>query len=161
MTPTIGTGRAGDLNFLAGAWTIRNRRLKQRWSALPEWESFDGESTCWTVLNGLGSIEELRIPPGQPRGLGIRLLDTQTGLWPDCWTSCGVGAVAPPPMRGTFDGGVGTFIATDDRDGEIPIWSRGVWDRITASSCRWHQALSRDGGRTWEDNWFMDWTRVA
>jgi hypothetical protein len=42
------------------------------------------------------------------------LLDTQTGLWPDHWTSCGVGVVAPPPMRGTFDGGVGTFIATDD-----------------------------------------------
>ena len=24
---------------------------------------------------------------------------------------------------------------------------------------RWHQAVSRDGGATWEPNWFMDWRR--
>ncbi len=48
-----------------------------------------------------------------------------------------------------------------DSDGDIPVHSRGVWDRITPTSCRWHQAYSRDGVKTWEDNWFMDWNRVA
>jgi hypothetical protein len=23
------------------------------------------------------------------------------------------------------------------------------------------QSISRDGGKTWEDNWVMQWTRVA
>ncbi|MBL8343482.1 MAG: hypothetical protein JNL30_18580 [Rubrivivax sp.] len=156
-----GTGRAGDFNFLAGRWSIKNRRLKTRWSGTGDWEEFDGEATCFTVLGGLGSIEELCIPPGQPRGLGIRLLDTGTGLWSDYWSSSGSGVVMPPPMTGVFEGGVGTFVATDDRDGDIPIHSRGVWDRITPTGCRWHQAFSRDGGRTWEDNWFMDWTRIG
>ena len=37
---------------------------------------------------------------------------------------------------------------------------RGVWDRITPTSCRWHQSTSKDGGKTWDYNWYMDWTRV-
>jgi hypothetical protein len=156
-----GTGRAGDFDFLAGRWHIRNRRLTQRGVGGSDWEHFEGDAVCHTVLGGLGSIEELRIPPGQPRGLGIRLLDAGKGLWSDHWVPSAQGLIAPTPMWGGFSDGVGTFIATDDRDGEIPIWSRGVWDRITPTSCRWHQAFSRDGGRTWEDNWFMEWTRAA
>jgi hypothetical protein len=158
---TQGSARAGDFDFLAGSWTIKNRRLKTRWAGGDDWELFDGDSTCWTVLGGRGSIEELRIPPGQPRGLGIRLLDAERGSWSDHWVGNGHGVIVPSPMWGGFDNGVGTFVATDDHDGEIPIHSRGVWDRITPTSCRWHQAFSCDGGRTWEDNWFMDWTRVA
>ncbi len=159
----MSTGRAGDFQFLAGRWAIKNRRLKQRWVATSAqaWELFDGDSHCWTVLNGLGSIEELRIPVGQPRGLGIRLLDEKKGLWSDYWVGSGAGEITPPPMWGSFKDGVGTFIATDESDGGIPIQSRGVWDRITPTSCRWHQAFSRDGGVTWEDNWFMDWTRAT
>ncbi len=158
----MSTGRAGDFDFLAGSWRIDNRRLKTRWLGRDDWETFDGDAACRTLLGGVGSIEELRIPPGQPRGLGLRLLDRDKGLWSDHWLSCGSGVIVPAPMWGAFDAdGVGTFIATDDRDGDIPIHSRGVWDRITPTSCRWHQAFSRDGGVTWEDNWFMDWTRVA
>ena len=153
--------RAGDFDFLAGSWTIKNRRLKTRWSGSDEWEHFDGNSTCWTVLGGAGSIEELRIPVDQPRGLGIRLLDTERGLWSDHWVSRGSGVIVSSPMWGAFKDGVGTFVATDDHDGEIAIWSRGVWDCITPTGCRWHQAFSRDCGKTWEDNWFMLWTRVA
>jgi hypothetical protein len=164
MTSTTaqqGTGRAGDFDFLQGSWSIENRRLKQRGVGSNDWEEFAGESTCYTVLGGLGSVEELRIPVGQPRGLGIRLLDVNTGLWSDYWTSSGSGLVMPPPMFGNFEGGVGTFIATNDRDGDVPIHSRGVWDQITPTSCRWRQAFSRDGGKTWEDNWFMRWRRIA
>lgn len=155
-----GTGQRGDFDFLNGTWSIANRRMKRRWSEQPEWEHFAGEARCWSVLAGLGSIEELHLQ-GQPRGLGVRLLDIGRARWNDYWVASGSGVVLPPPMTGGFRDGAGTFIATDDRDGEIPIWSRGVWDRITPTSCRWHQAFSRDGGKTWEDNWFMDWTRTA
>ena len=37
---------------------------------------------------------------------------------------------------------------------------RGLWDRITPTSCRWSQALSYDDGKTWQDTWRMDWTRA-
>jgi hypothetical protein len=40
------------------------------------------------------------------------------------------------------------------------VTGRGVWDRITPSSCRWFQSDTKDGGTTWDDTWFMAWTRV-
>ncbi len=45
--------------------------------------------------------------------------------------------------------GVGTVLA-DDEDNGRPIKARGVWDRITPTSRRWHQAVTRDGDATWE-----------
>jgi hypothetical protein len=156
-----GHARPGDFDFLEGTWSIRNRRLKTRWVGSEDWELFEGQAVCQSVAGGTGSIEQLRFPPDRPRGLGIRLLDETRGLWSDHWVAHGQGVIVPAPMWGEFVEGVGTFLATDDRDGEIAIWSRGVWDSITPTSCRWHQAFSRDGGVTWEHNWFMQWTKVA
>lgn len=41
-----------------------------------------------------------------------------------------------------------------------PVKIKAVWDKITPSSCRWYQTMSRDGGKTWEYGTYMDWTRV-
>lgn len=153
------TGKSGDFNFLAGNWKVSHRRLKQRWVGSKDWDVFEGEATCVTLLAGAASVEELRVPARGFSGLGIRLLDLERKLWADYWVSSRDGVLTPPPMWGAFENGVGTFIA-DDRDGDIPIKAKGVWDRITPQSCRWYQAASRDGGKTWEENWFMDWVRV-
>jgi len=155
-------GKPGEFDFLAGEWKIRHRRLKTPGS--DDWDAFDGEATCWTILGGVGSVEELRIPARDFSGMGLRLLDvSQTDpeqrLWSDFWVNAKSGVLTAPGTTGTFADGVGTFLA-DDMDGDTPIKVRGVWDRITATSCRWHQAISRDGGKTWEGNWFMDWTRA-
>jgi hypothetical protein len=150
-------GKPGDFDFLAGQWKIKHRRLK---TADPNsWDEFEGEASCWTVLGGVGSIEELRIPARGFAGIGIRLLDVKAKVWSDFWVNDKVGVLTTPGMTGAFEGGVGTFTADDEDDGQ-PIQVRGVWDRITPSSCRWHQAISRDGGHSWQANWFMDWQRA-
>jgi hypothetical protein len=89
----------------------------------------------------------------------LRLLDVQQQLWSDFWVNARSGVLTAPGMPGSFEDGAGIFIA-DDMDGDRPIKVRGVWDRITPNSCRWHQAISRDDGKTWQENWFMDWVRV-
>jgi hypothetical protein len=150
-------GRAGDFDFLAGAWKISHRRLKTTGS--DDWDVFDGEATCWTILGGVASIEELRIPQRGFSGMGLRLLDIDQRVWSDFWVNGKSGVLTPPGMTGGFDNGIGTFVA-DDVDDNRPIKVRGIWDRITPSSCRWHQAISRDGGMAWEGNWFMDWVRA-
>jgi len=63
------------------------------------------------------------------------------------------------PSCGSFVAGVGTW-DSDGMDGEHPIIVRGVWDHITPRSCRWWQAISRDGGASWKENWVMEWTRA-
>lgn len=159
IAPTVkGEGKPHDFDFLAGEWRIKNRRLKD--AASNHWDEFEGEATCWTILDGVGSVEELRIPQRSFSGMGLRLLDDEKKVWNDYWVNSKSGVLTTPGQQGVFIDGVGTFTA-DDVDGDKPIKVRGVWDRITPNSCRWYQSVSRDGGKTWEDNWYMDWTRVG
>lgn len=152
---TIAPGIPGQFDFLTGDWKISHRRLK----APGDWDVFEGEATCWSILGGVASIEELRIPARNFSGMGLRLLDVANQVWVDYWVNARSGALGATGTPGGFDDGVGIFEA-DDMDGDTPIKARGTWDRITPASCRWRQSTSRDGGRTWEDNWLMDWARA-
>lgn len=155
-TPTaVPPGNPGEFNFLAGEWRIHHRRLR----APNDWDVFEGEATCFTILNGVGSVEELRVPSRDFIGMGLRLLDVNACVWSDFWVNGKSGVLAPPGQTGGFVDGVGTFGA-DDFDGDQPIKVRGIWDEITPTTCRWRQAISRDGGATWEENWIMHWTRA-
>lgn len=147
-------GKPGDFDFLCGEWRIRHRRLAQ-----DAWDEFDGEAACWTILGGVGSVEELRIPARDFAGMGLRLLDVSAGVWRDHWVNARSGTLSLPGQTGGFADGVGTFTA-DEMDGDQPIVVRGIWDEITANTCRWRQTISRDAGATWAVNWIMDWRRV-
>ncbi|MGE0828455.1 MAG: hypothetical protein AB7O04_03780 [Hyphomonadaceae bacterium] len=156
MSEPAPPGNPGDFDFLSGEWRISHRRLPP---GAPEWDEFEGEATCWSILGGIVSIEELRIPARNFSGMGLRLLDVQNQLWSDFWVNGRAGVLAPPGQTGGFRDGVGVFGA-DDKDGDQPIKVRGVWDEITPASCRWRQAISRDGGQTWVENWVMNWRRA-
>lgn len=149
-------GRPGDFDFLAGEWRIRHRMRK---SLDAPWETFEGEATCWTLLGGVGSVEELRVPARDFLGMGLRLLDRKSLAWSDHWVNAKGGAIAAAGLTGSFENGVGIFLAEDEEDGRRVI-AGGLWDRITRDSCRWRQVASRDGGRTWEHTWLMDWRRA-
>lgn len=156
-TQTPPPGKPGDFDFLAGEWRIQHRRLKP--DSTDDWDEFAGEATCFSILGGVGSVEELRIPARNFSGMGLRLLDVGAHVWNDFWVNAASGVLSTPGMTGYFADGVATFSA-DDVDGDQPIRVRGVWDRITPTSCRWQQAISRDGGQTWITNWSMDWQRA-
>lgn len=156
MNQVHAVAKPGDFAFIAGEWKISHRRLP---AGATGWDAFEGEATCWTILDGVGSVEELRIPARNFSGLGLRLIDAERDVWIDHWVNAKSGVVVPPGQSGTFADNVGTFYA-DEFDGAVPIKVRGIWDRITPLSHRWSQAISRDDGRTWQDNWLMDWTRV-
>ena len=151
----IPAGKPGEFDFLEGRWRIRHRMRKGA-----AWDEFSGEATCWSILGGVGSIEELRIPARDFSGLGLRLLDVEKRVWSDFWVNAKSGVLVSPGVTGGFQDGVGLFLA-DDVDGDRPIKVRGVWDHITRTSHRWRQGLSRDGGKTWDESWLMEWSRVA
>jgi hypothetical protein len=147
-------GQPGDFDFLSGHWHIRQRRLS---SSNPDvWDSFEGEASCWSILDGMTSIEELRIPARGFAGMGLRVLDRQTQVWSDTWMNAASG-VLTEAVSGYFEDGRGVFIALDAHG----VHTRGLWDNISANGCRWQQASSHDGGASWQDNWVMEWTRVG
>ena len=147
------TGKAGDFDFLSGNWKIRHRRLKDQ-----QWDVFEGEATVNGILGGVVSVEELRIPSRSFNGMGLRVLDVERKVWADHWVNSGDGIVNPASW-GSFVNGVGSFDAAELEGGK-PVTARGAWDQITPGSCRWRQSVSRDGGKTWEENWIMDWQRA-
>jgi hypothetical protein len=152
------TGKgAGDFDFLAGEWRIRHLRLKD--GSKSEWQRFDSGATVHKVLGGMGSIEELRKADGGFMGMGVRVWLPEKKKWADHWTSAGNGVVNPPQL-GEFIDGEGVFISEETIDGVKWLY-RGIWDRITSTGCRWHQASSKDGGKTWTWNWWMEWTRAS
>jgi hypothetical protein len=154
-TPHLaGRGQPGDFDFLAGHWTIQNRRLVDQ-----EWDSFESEASVVGILGGIASVEELRIPARDFGGMGLRLLDLERGLWADHWVNRKGGVLPAAPTWGGFANGVGTWDSMEIDEGK-PVITRGVWDQITPDSCRWYQAVSRDGGASWQENWIMLWTRV-
>ncbi len=129
-TPT--PGRPGDFDFLSGQWRIRHQRR------LPsgEWDRFEGEASCYGILGGVCSVEELRIPARNFSGLGLRLLDLPRRRWTDFWVNAASGVLAPPGLEGSFENGAGLFESEEQEDGKT-VRYRGVWDLITPRSCRW------------------------
>lgn len=148
-------GSPGEFNFLHGEWRISHRKRREG-----GWDEFEGEATCWTILNGVGSVEELRIPAREFSGLGLRVLDVENRIWSDFWVNAKSGVVTTPGTTGGFFNGVGVFLSEHEENGQT-VLTRSLWDRITETSHRWLQSYSRDSGATWDDDWIMEWRKVG
>jgi hypothetical protein len=151
-TPT--PGKPGDFDFLTGEWRIAHRSIVNG-----AWLEYTGEATVYAILAGVGSVEELRIPARGFSGMGLRLLDVQTKVWSDFWVNAKSGVLTTPGQIGSFENGVGIFTSDYEEKGKT-MKSAGIWDQITPKSCRWRQVTTADGGKTWEHNWIMHWTKV-
>ena len=63
-------------------------------------------------------------------------------------------------MKGGFGNGGGLFEGEDTHEGK-PVRVRYTWSRLATPTPRWEQAFSADGGKTWETNWVMDYSRMV
>jgi hypothetical protein len=61
-------------------------------------------------------------------------------------------------MVGKFAGSSGEFYSQEVFEGRH-IFSRFIWTADGPNGCRWEQAFSADGGKQWETNWVMTFTR--
>lgn len=151
----------GDFDFETGDWRVRHRRLKERLADCDEWEEFDGISSTRPVMGGRGNIEDnvLEFPDGTYRAVAIRSFDAAKGTWAIWWLDARNPHMLDVPVIGRFEDGVGAFFADDTLNG-VAIRVRFLWLRTDTPSPRWEQAMSADGGTSWETNWTMDFERV-
>lgn len=151
---------SSDFDFAFGHWQVRHRRLDRRLAGCTDWTEFSGTSSTRPILGGNGNVEDnvIDFPSGQYRAVAIRSFDPGSGTWAIWWLSTANPHVLDVPVIGRFDGDVGTFTAQDVHDGQ-PVLLRFVWSRTRSDSPRWEQALSADGGASWETNWVMDFHR--
>jgi hypothetical protein len=152
-----------DFDFLIGRWQVHHRRLKERLANSHEWVEFEGTLSTRQLMDGWANMGDnvFKMPGGEVRGVSLRSYDPRTGQWAVWWLDGGnPSGNLDPPIKGKFENGVGTFYADDTLRGKT-IRVRVTWSHITASSARWEQAFSPDGGKTWETNWVTEFRRIS
>lgn len=147
-----------DFDFLVGTWRVRNRRLRERLTGCTDWEGFENSFVVRSHLNGLVNVDEAALPGY--RGMTFRSYDIAAGEWSLHWMHSQDLRLDPTPVRGRFDGAVGTFVARDTHAG-VPILCRFRWTVLGPGAATWEQAFSTDEGATWEINWTNRQERIA
>jgi hypothetical protein len=150
---------AHDFDFWFGRWDVRNRCLKRRLSGSDDWEEFPATVTTRPLLDGVGNEDEFRTDhAGGFVGMSFRFFDPERRRWSIYWADSRRPGELDPPVFGTFSGDTGLFEGEDVYRGR-PILVRFTWSGITTDTPRWEQSFSDDGGREWETNWVMDFSR--
>ena len=152
---------ASDFDFWFGSWDVRNRWLRRRLAGSDDWEEFDATVVARPLLDGVGNEDEFRTDhAGGFIGMSFRFFDPERRRWSIYWADSRRPGELDPPVFGTFSGDIGLFEGEDVHRGR-PILVRFSWSGVTTPTPRWEQAFSDDGGRTWESNWVMDFTRTG
>ena len=154
-----------DFDFLVGRWRIANTKLVDPLGDEPAaWVEFDSAAESRPILGGLGNCDSYLAPDFPGRGLfhgfALRLFDPEERLWRIWWASSVGGGELDTPVVGRFDDGLGRF-ECDDVLGGRAVRIRFRWSDITATSARWEQSFSFDGGGTFAPNWVMAFSRIA
>jgi len=151
-----------DWQWLAGSWDVEHRRLKERLTGSSEWQNFPGKSNLWMAMDGLGTIDDnlIDLPDGRYRGAGIRAFDPDSQRWAIWWLDGRDPTDLGSPVIGAFAGDSGTFSGDDMLRGH-PVKAQLRWNEIHSARPHWEQAFSPDGGKTWETNWAMNFSRTA
>lgn len=154
---TSAPGGMHDFDFEFGEWRVHHRAKSGG-----TWKEFDGTCTDRALIDGSANIEEHTFfkPMGNTYGIALRAYDKKTRQWAIWWVdSRDPHLPLDPPVKGRFEGGVGTFYS-DSVIGGKTVRTRFIWSHITPTSAQWEQAVSADGGKTWDTNWIMLFQRT-
>jgi hypothetical protein len=149
-----------DFDFEIGTWKTHLRRLLHPLTGSKTWVEYEGRSVVHKVWNGRANLVELTADgsAGHFEGLNLRLYNPESHQWSLNFANSKSGIMGQPTI-GEFKDGHGEFFDQETLNGRA-ILVRFVISGITPDSCRFEQAFSDDGGKTWEVNWIATDTRV-
>jgi hypothetical protein len=159
--PDTPAGTPRDFDFEHGQWRTSLRRLLKPLSGSQEWAEYSGTTNVHALMGGRANVVELDVtgPLGRIEGLSLRLFDTKRQRWTLNFSNMAAGTLTVP-MSGGFGGSRrGVFYSAESFRGQ-PILVRFVIDVVDADNCRFEQAYSADGGKSWEVNWVAVDARV-
>jgi len=151
---------AHDFDFELGTWKTHVKRLLHPLSGSSDWAEYDGTSVVHALLDKRANLVELHVagPAGKIEGVSLRLYNPLARQWSLNFSNIAAGTLNVPTIGGFHDGR-GEFYDQETL-GERAILVRFVISDIKPDSCRFEQAFSADGGKTWETNWIATDTRV-
>jgi hypothetical protein len=148
-----------DFDFEIGTWNTHLSRLLHPLTGSTTWVEYEGTSVVRELWGGRANLVELEVDgsAGHVEALSLRLYNPQSHQWSLNSANSKVGVLGEPTV-GEFKNGRGEFFDEELFRGRA-ILVRNVWSDITPNSCRFEQAFSEDGGKTWEVNWIAVDTR--
>ena len=149
-----------DFDFEIGTWHTHLKRLQHPLTNSTTWIEYDGTSVISKIWNGRANLVELEVdgPATHIEALSLRLYNPQSHQWSLNFANSAQGTMSIPTI-GEFKNGRGEFYDQETYNNRA-ILVRNVFEDITASSYRFEQSFSDDGGRTWEVNWIAVDTRI-
>ncbi len=149
-----------DFDFEIGTWKTQLKRLQNPLSGSTTWVEYEGTTVVSKIWNGRANLVELDVKgsAGRIEALSLRLYNPATKQWSLNFAGINDGAVSVPTIGG-FKNGRGEFYNQETFKGKS-IFVRFVISDITPNSCRFEQAFSDDGGKSWEVNWIATDTRI-
>jgi len=151
---------AHDFDFEIGTWKTHLRRLVHPLSGSTTWVEYEGTTIVRKVWNGRANLVELVVDgsAGHLEALSLRLYNPDSHQWSLNFANSATGTLSQPTI-GEFKEGRGEFFDQETLNGRA-ILVRFVITGVSATSCRFEQSFSDDGGKTWELNWVAVDTRV-
>ena len=149
-----------DFDFEIGTWKTRLSRRLRPLTGSNTWVEYEGTTVVRKVWDGRANLVELEVkgPAGRLEGLSLRLYNPESRQWSLNFSNSAGGTLSTPVI-GEFKNGRGEFYGQESLNGRA-IFVRFVISDITPDSCRFEQAFSDDGGKSWEVNWVALDTRV-
>ena len=148
-----------DFDWDIGTWKTHQRRLLHPLTGSSAWVEYHGTDVVRKIWDG-ANVGEIRADgtAGRLELMTLRLYNPQTHEWSVYFSNSTKGALSPPAVGG-FHNGRGDFYDQETYDDKTILLRFSVSD-ITADSCRFEQAFSADGGKTWEVNFIVTETLV-
>jgi hypothetical protein len=150
-----------DFDFGFGTWHTSIEKLDRSFVHSNTWLKFSGTVTGAKIWKGAATLEEIEAD-GAGRHfeiLSVRTYNPQTHQWSITGASSAGGPLGPS-MYGTFNNGRGVFYDQEPSNGRMVLVRQTFFD-ISANAYSFEQALSDDGGATWEPNFKAHLTRLS
>ncbi|HEX8457036.1 MAG TPA: hypothetical protein VF656_07050 [Pyrinomonadaceae bacterium] len=149
-----------DFDFEIGRWKTHLSRRLRPLTGSTTWVEYEGTTVVRKVWEGRANLVELEVEgaAGHIEGLSLRLYNPDARQWSLNFSNSAGGTMSEP-VFGEFKNGRGEFYGQELLNGRA-IMVRFIISDITPDSCRFEQAFSDDGGKTWEVNWVATDTRV-
>ena len=153
---------AHDFDFLIGNWKAHVWRLPDRLVGSNRWIEYTGISNHKKLLDSNANFEQFDVESVDKtlhiKAQTLRLYNPATHQWSIYGVDLDNGVLSTPPEVGQFTGNRGEFFDQEAFKGR-QIIVRYVWLNLPPDHARMEQSFSADGGKTWETNWIMTFTR--
>ena len=156
--PALRDGRH-DFDWDIGSWKLHQKRLLHPLTGSTTWVEYDGTDVVRKIWDGANEgLVQSEGPTGYLEIYTLRVYNPDAHQWNIYFTNPAGGALGQPAV-GEFKNGRGDFYDQETYNGRAILLRFSVFD-ISANSCRFEQAFSADGGKSWETNFVVTETLV-